>query len=146
MESKVQITHIYVYLRDIYGFNDDEQGKKRSQYLGHWNKVGMIVTNLGIIVELDREAKILNSDLAEFPAVDFNVSGTEYPVDTRSGWQKFVEKNIYWSVFNRNFNEWRKQHKRGGDFVIFTKPVLVKLERPIEFTLEKLCGPEEKMY
>ena len=146
MEPKAQITHVYVYLRDIYEFNDDKRNEKRSQYLGHWNKSGMIVTNLGIISEFDRRAKMLNPDLAKYPAVDFNVSGTEYPVDTRSGWQKFVRKNVYWSVFNRNFNEWRKQHNRGGDFMIFTKPVLVKLKKPIELALEKLCGPEEKMY
>ena len=146
MEPKAQVTHIYVYLRDIYEFNDDKEDKKRSQYLGHWNKTGMITTNLGIISELDRSTRILNPDLAEFPAVDFSVSGSEYPVDTRSGWQKFVEKNIYWPVFNRSFNEWREQHKRGGDFVIFTKPVLMRLKKPIELTLEKLCSPEEKMH
>ena len=33
------VTHVYAYAKDNYSFNDDDGP---SQYLGHWNKQGVI--------------------------------------------------------------------------------------------------------
>ncbi|MBZ4241698.1 DUF6402 family protein, partial [Mycobacterium tuberculosis] len=41
-EPVLQITHVYVYIKDSYSFNDDSSSK--SQYLGHWNKNGMVLS------------------------------------------------------------------------------------------------------
>ncbi len=51
LDPKVQITHVYVYIKDNYSFLDKKDSKK-SQYLGHWNKTGAIVTNGGLIDKL----------------------------------------------------------------------------------------------
>ena len=53
LDPKVQITHVYVYIKDNYSFID-KKGSKKSQYLGHWNKAGAIVTNGGIIGKLTK--------------------------------------------------------------------------------------------
>ena len=39
-KSKAVVTHIWVYAKDSYSFQDDD---KSSQYPGHWNKNGLIV-------------------------------------------------------------------------------------------------------
>lgn len=41
-QPHVEVTHIYVYARDSYSFND-KPGRKASQYLGHWNRTGVIL-------------------------------------------------------------------------------------------------------
>jgi hypothetical protein len=142
MEPKVHLTHVYVYLHDTYEFNAKPDDRK-SQYLGHWNKTGMIVTNMGVISDFERVwLQKFSVHFDKSPAY-LNTSGTEYPVDI--GGKRHKEEDVFWPVFNSDYNEWRKKHKHGGDFVIFSKPKLVKLKRPIEFTMEKLCAPPEKM-
>ncbi|MDR1229065.1 MAG: DUF6402 family protein, partial [Azoarcus sp.] len=44
--------------------------------------------------------------------------------------KRHKEEDVFWPVFNSDYNEWRKKHNHGGDFVIFSKPKLVKLKRP----------------
>jgi hypothetical protein len=41
-DAIAQVTHIYVYLKDNYSFNDKDP--TNSQYLGHWNKKDMILS------------------------------------------------------------------------------------------------------
>jgi hypothetical protein len=40
MKSTVTVSHVWVYAKDSYSFHDSGQS---SQYLGHWNKNGVIV-------------------------------------------------------------------------------------------------------
>jgi hypothetical protein len=144
MEPTIQITHIYVYIRDAYEFNA-KPGERKSQYLGHWNKTGMIVTTLGLISDLDR-AKVNKSTehFGNFP-VSRNIIGATEPVDIRRPLRKLRPEDVFWPVFNSDYTKWRKLHGHGEDFVVFTKPVLVKLKKPIEFTMEKPCSLPQKM-
>lgn len=41
-KPSVEVSHIYVYAKDSYSFADDPN-KGASQYLGHWNRSGMIM-------------------------------------------------------------------------------------------------------
>ena len=41
-KSIVEVTHIYVYAKDSYSFAD-KTGATSSQYLGHWNKYGVVL-------------------------------------------------------------------------------------------------------
>ncbi|MCL1825226.1 MAG: DUF6402 family protein [Betaproteobacteria bacterium] len=116
LEPNVQMTHVYVYLRDIYEFNG-------FQYLGHWNKTGLVSV----------------SSILYTPAC-----AVKHAIDTRRGGSKFQEECVYWPVFNNDFNVWREINKSGGDFMIFSKPVLVELPKPIEIPMEKLCLPPVK--
>jgi len=126
LEPVVRVTHIYVYIRDVFEFND-------WQYLGHWNKTGMILAPDGTL-----------GFLGHAPFV--GPSGAKpLPVDTRPTGRKLLEENVYWSVHNSDFQKWREKHGKGGDFVVFSKPVLMELKNPITFTMEKLCTPPEKM-
>ncbi len=49
MDAQIKVTHVYVYLKDNYSFNDPDGN---SQYPGHWNKRGMILTKGALISEL----------------------------------------------------------------------------------------------
>ncbi len=92
----------------------------------------------------------LHSDLGNSPDsrswYDIVSNGLDKPVDARrSMFGKFREKDVYFPIYNKNYNEWREKHNRGGDFMIYSKPKYMKLKKPIEFSLETLCRPPEKM-
>lgn len=48
------------------------------------------------------------------------------------------EKEVFYPVRNRNFENWRKVKKRGGDFKIFSNLEKVKLSRPIIIDLGEI--------
>ena len=150
LEPKIQITHVYVYLRDNYSFND-EAGSKKSQYLGHWNKSGFVVTGGSFISDLV-DGKRIHTDLGnsreyKYTNLYYLISnGLDKPVDARRGMiRKFREEDFYYPIYNKSYREWREKHNRGGDFMIYSKPKYMKLKRPIEFSLETLCRQPEKM-
>jgi hypothetical protein len=148
-DPKVKITHVYLYIKDNYSFND-KANLKKSQYLGHWNKDGFILTNGGAISHLI-DGKYIHSDLGNSPnSLNWKNylinSGLDKPVDARRGMvRKFREQDVYFPIYNKSYNEWREKHNRGGDFMIYSKPKYMKLKKPIEFSLETLCRPPEKM-
>lgn len=81
-----KITHIYVYVKDNYSFN----GK---QYLGHWNKHGIIFAP-GTWLAGSGSPKS-DSDM------DVWVKAINKPVDTRKSlFGKFKEPDVYFPVFN----------------------------------------------
>ncbi|QNB07163.1 hypothetical protein G5S34_10515 [Herbaspirillum frisingense] len=151
MDAEAILTHVYIYIKDNYSFNDEDPSK--SQYLGHWNKAGMITsylmnTNefLGLVnsrwkttIKADNEER-LHIDL------DYLSFGDEikYPIDTRSSfWKKLLKKDVYWPVYNSSFNDWRKKKERGQDFMIYSKPELYALNKPITLRLGTICRPYE---
>ncbi len=68
------------------------------------------------------------------------------PIDKRTGFfSKLLVKNVYYPVYNKSYNEWREKHNRGGDFMIYSKPQLFKLKKPIQMKLEQICRPSEPM-
>jgi hypothetical protein len=39
---------------------------------------------------------------------------------------------VTYPAVNKNFVEWREKHNQGGDFLIFSKPIEYKLQKPIK--------------
>lgn len=151
IDPKIKVTHVYVYIKDNYSFND-ERGSSKTQYLGHWNKKGLIVTTGGVISEFV-DGKIIHTDLGNSRKNETTMSwdylmknSVDKPVDARRGMmRKFREDDVYFPIYNGSYNEWRAKHKRGRDFMIYSKPKYVKLKAPIEFSLTSICRPPEKM-
>lgn len=136
--SKVQITHIYVYVRDVYSFNDDPQSTV-SQYLGHWNKHGVIVALDAISSEgLSSWSKYLEHESGNEPRryLPPAPANLDKPVDTG---RKLKARAVFYPVRNRHFQQWRDIKRRGGDFVIYSNPELVKLPSPIILDLGEIC-------
>ena len=160
INPKVEVTHVFVYIKDSYSFNDDPDGVK-SQYLGHWNKTGIIITPKSVLSQaVDGSHKIFgqksinvrthlgnySEDRSKLHSLYFTDEGLEFLVDTRKGlFQKNREQDIYFPIYNKNFNAWREKHARGGDFMIYSRPKLVKLDKPIRLQLQPICRPPEPM-
>lgn len=153
IDSAAKLTHIYIYIKDNYSFNDDDPSK--SQYLGHWNKAGMITSYLeatnDLLGQVKPELKMrISGDKIEEDEIDWDYLSvkkeTDKPVDTRRGFfGKLVKKNVYWPVYNLTYNEWRSKHNRGEDFMIYSKPQLFKLTKPITIKLGTICRPYDSI-
>ncbi|MCO8321134.1 DUF6402 family protein [Burkholderia cenocepacia] len=149
VDSVAKLTHIYIYIKDNYSFNDDDPSK--SQYLGHWNKTGMITSYLeaanDLLGQVKPELKMrMSGDKIEEDKINWDYLSikkeTDKPVDARRGFfGKLVKKDVYWPVYNRTYNEWRSKHNRGEDFMIYSNPQLFKLTKPIIIKLETICRP-----
>ncbi|WP_196799081.1 DUF6402 family protein [Burkholderia cepacia] len=124
------ITHIYVYLKDNYSFN----GK---QYLGHWNKHGVIIAPGPVLSGAASSSPKRDTDM------DVWVKSVDKPVDTRRGlFGKFREPDVFYPVYNSDYSRWRNKHHRGGDFMVYSKPVYLKLRKPIDIRLGEICRQE----
>ena len=123
-----KITHIYAYVKDNYSFN----GK---QYLGHWNRHGVIIAP-GSLLDGPSSPK-RDSD------IDIWSKSISKPVDTRKGlFRKFRKSDVYFPVYNADYVRWRERHHRGKDFMIYSKPIYLKLKKPIELNLGEICRLE----
>ncbi|GAB2903864.1 DUF6402 family protein [Paraburkholderia jirisanensis] len=123
-----KITHVYVYVKDNYSFN----GK---QYLGHWNKHGVIIAPSSLLGA--------SSSVKRDSDIDIWVKSIEKPVDTRKSlFGKFKESDVYFPVHNSHYRYWREKHHRGGDFMVYSKPVYLKLKKPINLELGEICRLE----
>ncbi|WP_175716352.1 DUF6402 family protein [Burkholderia anthina] len=123
-----KITHIYAYVKDNYSFN----GK---QYLGHWNRHGVIIAPGSLLAGSSSPKR--DSD------IDIWSKSISKPVDTRRGlFGKFRKSDIYFPVYNADYVRWREKHQRGKDFMIYSRPVYLKLKKPIEINLGEICRLE----
>ncbi len=102
------VTHIVVYVKDSYTFGTKPD--EASQYLGHWNRKGVIVVPTFVA------AQVSNIDWLEFPVAIYT-SGPKYMV--------------YYPVKNSTFREWQMRHRQGGDFIIYSDCVPIRLKTPI---------------
>jgi hypothetical protein len=80
------------------------------QYLGHWSP----------------------SHVAVVPARQLGGSWLSYPVVDGSAYEK---DSVLYPVTNKDYRDWRQQHGQGGDFMIYTDRVNVKLNSPIKVAL-----------
>ena len=150
IDATATITHIYAYLKDDYSFNDKNDGN--SQYLGHWNKNNIILSYAAAVSDLI-DGKKIHTNMGNSPIVETKINwdylpgkAIEKPVDKRTGVvRKFLEKDVYWPIYNKSYNEWREQNNRGGDFMIYSKPQLFKLKKTIVIKLETICRLPESM-
>ncbi|WP_208449582.1 DUF6402 family protein [Burkholderia ambifaria] len=139
LEPVVQITHVYVYIKDSYSFNDDSPAK--SQYLGHWNKNGMVLSYVAVVNDFFKSSN-LNVGDSTIEQWRYLPEGDEVnkPIDRRTSlFRKFLAKDVYWPVHNKTYRDWRSAHNRGGDFMIYSKPKLLKLDKPIILTIDTIC-------
>ncbi|MDB5800723.1 MAG: hypothetical protein JWL63_1662 [Rhodocyclales bacterium] len=144
IDSVATVTHVYIYAKDNYSFIDEYSS---SQYLGHWNKTGVIIAGDAIISEITN-SKYINSELGNHKKIDFFdiIRGKDKPVDLRKGWiGKYKVPDVFFPVYNKDYNQWREKHNRGGDLMIYSKPKYLKLKKPIKIKLEAICRPPEKM-
>ncbi|MFP3565315.1 DUF6402 family protein [Paraburkholderia sp. SIMBA_030] len=111
--TKAEVTGIWVYVKDNYTFTD-QQGE-RSQYLGHWGSDGVIVVPLDEIASFSRYIPYLDS-----------------PVTTGS---PIIKGEVHYPVLNSDFRKWQINHKRGGDFVVFSDRRFVPVYPPIPIHL-----------
>lgn len=138
VHSKISVTHIYVYARDSYSFYDKG---KASQYLGHWNKTGLIIlpdaalASWGMKKIMDDEERKPGAFL-DLPIELENRTMPPFPVDVIG---KLLDKDVYYPIRNRDYREWREKKGRGGDFLIYSDLQLLRLNRPIELDMEAEC-------
>lgn len=99
------VTDVSVYVRDPYEFSDD-------QYLGHWNP-----SHVAIVPAHQLTA---GSGWLEYPVID----GSIYDKDS-----------VLSPVTNRSYREWRSRHGQGGDFIIYTDRLNIRLATPIRVIL-----------
>jgi hypothetical protein len=148
-KSKVQVTHVWVYAKDSYSFHDDGAS---SQYLGHWNRHGVIVLPIAVassvgmkkIAEAARDRKKENTSVRQQMLDWLNAQRIELwngeiaslPMDVGHNW---AENDVYTPIYNRTYRKWRERHLRGGDFLIMTEPKLVKLDQPIVLDMPEAC-------
>ncbi|WP_192873879.1 MULTISPECIES: DUF6402 family protein [Pseudomonas] len=150
VDATAAITCVYTYLKDNYSFNDKNDGS--SQYLGHWNKNDMILSYFAVVSDLV-DGKKIHTRMGSTPITETKINWDylpggqlDKPVDKRTGLvRKFMEKDVYWPVYNSSYSEWREKHGRGGDFMIYSRPKIHKLKKPIIIKLDTLCKPSEPM-
>ena len=122
-----KITHIYVYVKDNYSFNE-------KQYLGHGNKHGVIIATGSLLTGSGSPRREFDIDIW---------SKNIKPVDTRrSMFGKFKRPDVYFPIYNADYSRWRERHHRGRDFMIYSKPVYFKLNNPIDLNLGEICRIE----
>jgi hypothetical protein len=133
---------VWVYAKDSYSFQDPGAS---SQYLGHWNKKGVIVLPMAVAASVGMSAtaaaikpyskdaaKLINALRVEF----WNEDVSLYAVDVG---RSLAEKDVYVPIYNRHLRQWRDQHQRGGDLLIMTEPKLIKLQQPIVIDMPEVC-------
>jgi hypothetical protein len=134
-QSTATITHIWIYAKDSYSFQDDDN---TSQYLGHWNKSGLIVLPAAAatakIGNLLKNYTKLGRKLS-FEAGDADIVSIRPTLEIR----RLMETEIYTSIRNKNYIDWRKKHNRGGDFVIYSDLKKIELDEPISISLDEIC-------
>lgn len=130
----VTVTHVYIYAKDNYSFNDKPGDP--SQYLGHWNKTGVIFVPtpelvsaalglFGYSVEIN--VPVLRAD----PSIPW-VDGADFTVILG---EQYKVENIFYPVRNRDFWNWQMQHQRGGNVLSFSELELIRLEQPMTFVI-----------
>lgn len=137
--AKVKITHVYIYAKDSYSFNDNADGGT-SQYLGHWNQHGVIIAVKAALAEL----------LSKFTAPQLHYESGNEPrmylpplpqhldkaVDSRD---RLRAREVFYPVRNQSFRAWREAKGRGGDFLVWSNLERIKLSQPIELDLGEVC-------
>ena len=99
------VTDVSVYVRDPYEFSDD-------QYLGHWS-----ASHVAVVPAHQLAA---GSGWLAYPVVDGSIHEKD---------------NVLYPVTNGDYRNWRQKHGRGGDFMIYTDRISVRLARPIRIAM-----------
>lgn len=106
------VTHISVYVKDNFTFTD--AAGHASQYLGHWSRSHVA------IVPAHEVAALSNVGWLDYAVVHGNVRAKDA---------------VLYPVKNSDFRAWQSKHSQGGDFIIYTDRVMMKLDTPIRVAL-----------
>lgn len=106
------VTHISVYVKDNFTFTD--AAGHASQYLGHWSRSHVA------IVPAHEIAALSNVGWLDYAVVHGNVRAKDA---------------VLYPVKNSDFRAWQSKHSQGGDFIIYTDRVMMKLDTPIRVAL-----------
>lgn len=107
------VSHVWVYVKDSFSFTD--KSGERSQYLGLWNKSGV-----GIV-----PAQVLAAKLSKPFWVDHPVFENAFLGNFR----------VLYPVKNSDFRSWQQKNQQGGDFIIYSNKISMRLNRPITIEL-----------
>ena len=110
--STATLTHISVYVKDNYTFTDEPSHV--AQYLGHWNRNHVAI---GPALQL---------------ATTANIGWVDYAVAQGDVHSKDA---VLYPVKNSDFRAWQQKHGQGGDFIIYTDRMFMKLDTPITVAL-----------
>jgi Family of unknown function (DUF6402) len=113
------INSIYVYAKDNYSFTDE---KGPSQYLGHWNTEGVVMSKPEIA------ARMGGMYWPEEDIVDDHTLETDMPLYLKGS---LDPKNVYHPFYNKDFRAWQSKNKQGGDFLVYSDVKKVQLKTPI---------------
>lgn len=123
------ITHAFFYMKNPYSFFDDGNDGS-SQYLGHWNKKGVLLAPASFIASKigmgDLEAHIKTRSNSTPAGIE---GWAEFPVLV--GEDVNIRDAVYYSVRNKDFRAWQILHKQGGDMLLFSDEKPVRLSPPI---------------
>ncbi|MDH6166537.1 hypothetical protein M2282_001684 [Variovorax boronicumulans] len=106
------VTHVSVYVKDNFTFTD--VAGDASQYLGHWSRSHVA------IVPAHQVAALSNVGWLEYAVVHGNVHAKDA---------------VLYPVKNAEFRAWQRKHNQGGDFIIYTDKIVMKLDTPISVAL-----------
>ncbi|MCA3235589.1 MAG: hypothetical protein INH06_25345, partial [Cupriavidus sp.] len=104
------ITHVHVYMRDSYSFQDSHRS---SQYLGHWNKRGLVVLPAAAL------AHFFGGMVEEGSWFDVRLEPDDMKLLPVVIKDRLDPESVYYPVRNRDFRAWQAEHNRGGDFLIY---------------------------
>lgn len=138
VHTTVEITHVYVYAKDTYSFNQ-RKGSSVSQYLGHWNRRGVIITPNALMAEqISNVSTFFEHERDNDPHFYLPPlwETLDKPVDIKSSLRK---ADVFYPVRNRDFERWRTLKGRGGDFLIFSNLERIKLPKPIVLDFGEKC-------
>ncbi|GAA0838068.1 DUF6402 family protein [Cupriavidus pauculus] len=124
------ITHVHLYMRDSYSFQDSHRS---SQYLGHWNKRGLVVLPVAAL------AHFLSDLVEEGSWLDVRLEPDDTKLLPVAIKDRLEPESVYYPVRNRDFRAWQAEHNRGGDFLIYSDFATLRLSHPIHVDLEKQC-------
>lgn len=149
-ESRVEITHVYVYARDSYSFAD-KPGEIASQYLGHWNRYGVILVPSAVAADIINHTGEKSGNLRwgghpDVPSLPFIYdNGFKKPVDIIKGMfgRDLRRRDVYYPIYNSDYRGWSEKYNRGGDFVIYSDMRKISLPKVIQFTLKEICKPRK---
>ncbi|MWL86334.1 DUF6402 family protein [Cupriavidus sp. SW-Y-13] len=129
-QRKAIITDVLLYMRDSYSFHDKGPA---SQYLGHWNKRGMILLPAAAVAHFMAESLGGRSEFFGRMEVD---DMALLPVTVKD---RLEPENVYYPIRNRDFRAWQAKHRRGGDFLIYSDLGSIRLKEPLHIDLGVIC-------
>lgn len=125
------VTHVYLYVKDNYSFTDDPA--RPSQYLGHWNRTGVVYAPLETLAELAKKIPFFGKYVGPVSSSVWDLNapqGLDFPVYRESD-----PELLFYPVHNRDFFNWQMKHRRGGNIVSFSDLKLIRLDPPIRFQI-----------